>query len=197
MSLIEPEADRIAQAEGRDILTLLAEREELAIERHSDRLRDASGRRTVEEAYGLYRHLIRAVRTDYPNALPKRNYQPIRLPPTDGDVERARTTRTYLDAAKSSDLEIKRDLLLQVAGRSPVSLRDRLSTLRRSSPALQTAWQQIDRCLREEPGDAKLDALIDHLRGVHARNENARAVVVAEDNPTTDYLREAIEKPPV
>jgi ATP-dependent helicase HepA len=194
MSLIEPEAGRIAQAEGRDILTVLTEREELAIQRHGDRLRDASGRRAVEEAYGLYRHLIRAVRTDYPNALPKRNYQPIRLPPTDGDVERARTTRTYLDAAKSSDLEIKRELLLQVAGRSPVSLRDRLSTLRRSSPALQTAWQQIDRCLREEPGDAKLDALIDHLRGVHARNENARAVVVAEDNPTTDYLREAIEK---
>jgi hypothetical protein len=193
MALIEPEADRMAQAESRDILAVLAEREQLAIERHRDRLRDASGRRAVEQAYGLYRHLIRAVRTDYPNALPKRNYQPIRLTPTDGDVERAQTTRAYLDAAKASDLEIRRDLLLQVAGRSPVSLRDRLSTLRRTSTSLQTAWQQIDTSLREEPGDAKLDALIDHLRGVHARNEMARVVVVAEDNPTTDYLREAIE----
>ena len=51
---------------------------------------------------------------------------------------------TYLDAAAPSNLEIRRDLLLQVAGRSPQSLRDRLSTLRRSTPDLQTAWQQID-----------------------------------------------------
>jgi superfamily II DNA or RNA helicase len=193
MALIEPEADRTAQAEGRDILAVLSEREQRAIERYPDRLRDANGRRTVEQAYGLYRHLIRAVRTDYPSALPKRHYQPVRLMPTDGDVERARTTRAYLDAARDSDLEIRRNLLLQVAGRSPVSLRERLSTLRHSSPPLQSAWRQMDSCLREEPGDAKLDELIDHLRALHARNETARAVVVAEDNPTTDYLREVIE----
>ncbi|MGE0677731.1 helicase-related protein [Pseudolabrys sp.] len=193
MALIEPEADRMAQAEERDILAVLAERERRAIEHHSDRLKDAGGRRALEQAHGLYRRLIRTVRTDYPNALPKRHYQPIRLNPTDGDVERARTTRTYLDAAKASDVEIRRDLLLQVASRSPVSLRERLSTLRRSSPSLHASWQQIDICLREEPGDAKLDALIDHLRALHARNEKTRVVIVAEDNPTTDYLREAIE----
>jgi superfamily II DNA or RNA helicase len=194
LSLIEPEADRVAQAERRDVLAVIAEREGRAIECHRDRLKDANGRRVVEEAYGLYRHLIRAVRADYPNALPKRSYQPIRLAPTDGDVERARNTRIYLEAAKGGDLEVRRDPLLQVAGRSPASLRDRLSALHRGSPALQEAWQQIDRCLRQESGDAKLDALIDHLRRLHARNENARVVVVAEDNPTTDYLREAIEK---
>ncbi|HKV54217.1 MAG TPA: helicase-related protein [Candidatus Binataceae bacterium] len=194
MALIEPEADRVAQAEGREILAVLAEREQRASEHHRDRLRNANGRRAVEQAYGLYRHLIRAIRTDYPHALPKRHYQPIRLTPTDGDVERAQTARAYLDAAKASDLEIRRDLLLQVAGRSRESLRERLSTLRRSSPSLQAAWQQIDTCLREEPGEAKLDALIDHLRALHAGSEKARAVVVAEDNPTTDYLREAIEK---
>ena len=194
MALLEPEADRIAQAEDRDILTVLAEREAIAIDRYSSALQEASKRRAVEGAYGLYRRLIRTVRTDYPDALPRRIYQPIRLAPTDGDVERARTTRAYLEAAKASNLEIRRDLLLQVAGRSPVSLRERLSTLRRSSVALQTTWQRIDTCLREEPGDAKLDALIDHLRNIHSKNPDARAVVVAEDNPTTDYLRDAIEK---
>jgi ATP-dependent helicase HepA len=126
--------------------------------------------------------------------LPRRSYQPVRLASIDGDVERARTTRAYLEAAKSSSLEIRRDLLLQVAGRSPMSLRERLSTLRRHSADLQTASRQIDTCIREEPGDAKLDALIDHLRSVHAKKPDARVVVVAEDNPTTDYLRGAIEK---
>jgi ATP-dependent helicase HepA len=194
MALLEPEADRIAQAEDRDILNVLAEREAIAIDRYGSALQEASKRRAVEGAYGLYRRLIRTARTDYPDALPRRIYQPIRLAPTDGDVERARTTRAYLEAAKTSNLEIRRDLLLQVAGRSPVSLRERLSTLRRSSAALQTTWQQIDTCLREEPGDAKLDALIDHLRSIHSNKPDARAVVVAEDNPTTDYLRDAIEK---
>jgi ATP-dependent helicase HepA len=194
MALLEPEADRVAQAEDRDILKVLAEREAIAIGRHSSALQEAGKRRAVEGAYGLYRHLIRTARTDYPDALPRRIYQPIRLAPTDGDVERSRTTRAYLEAANTSNLEIRRDLLLQVAGRSPVSLKERLSTLRRSSAALQATWQQIDTCLREEPGDAKLDALIDHLRSIHSDKPDARAVVVAEDNPTTDYLRDAIEK---
>jgi ATP-dependent helicase HepA len=195
MALLEPEADRIAQAENRDILKVLAEREALAIDRYGAHLGEAGKRRAVEETYGLYRRLIRTARTDYPDALPRRSYQPVRLAPTDGDIERARTTRAYLEAAKKSSLEIRRDLLLQVAGRSPMSLRERLSTLRRHTADLQAAWRQIDTCLRQEPGDAKLDALIDHLRSVlHASRPDFRAVVVAEDNPTTDYLRDAIEK---
>lgn len=194
MALLEPEADRIARAEDRDILKVLAEREARAREEWGADLQDAGKRRAVEEAFGLYRRLIRTARTDYPDALPKRHYQPIKLSPTDGDVERARATRSYLDAARGANLDIRREALLQVAGRSPQSLRERLSTLRRSTPDLQNAWRQIDTCLRDEPGDAKLDALIDHLRIFHAKNPNGRAVVVAEDNPTTDYLRDAIEK---
>jgi ATP-dependent helicase HepA len=194
MALLEPEADRIARAEVRDILKVLAERETKARETYGHELQDAEKRRSVEEAFGLYRRLIRTVRTDYPDTLPKRNYQPIKIPPTDGDLERARTTRTYLNAASQANLDIHREALLQVAGRSPQSLRERLSTLRRTTPDLQTAWQKIDACLRDDLGDAKLDALIDHLRIFHAKNPNGRAVVVAEDNPTTDYLRDAIEK---
>ncbi|MBA4040318.1 MAG: hypothetical protein K2Y20_15870 [Sphingomonas sp.] len=194
MALLEPEADRISRAEDRDILQILAERETHACDQWGGELQDAGRRRAVEEAFGLYRRLIRTARTDYPDALPKRNYQPIKLAPTDGDVHRARATRAYLDAARSSNLDIRREALLQVAGRSPQSLRERLSTLRRTTPDLQVAWRQIDTCLRDEPGDAKLDALIDHLRIFHAKNPSGRAVVVAEDNPTTDYLRDAIEK---
>jgi hypothetical protein len=194
MALLEPEADRVARAEDRDILKVLAEREARARERYGTDLQNLGKRRWVEEGYGLYRRLIRTARIDYPEALPKRIYQPIRLSPTDGDVERARATWSYLAAARAGNLDIRREALLQVAGRSPQSLRDRLSTLRRSTPELQTAWRQIDTCLRIEPGDAKLDALIDHLRAFHAKSPNSRAVVVAEDNPTTDYLRDAIEK---
>lgn len=194
LSLIEPEAATIAQTESRDILAVLAEREAFAIESFSEQMHDASKRRAVEEAYGLYRRIIRTARSDYPHALPRRNYQPLRVVPTDGDVGRARATREYLETARHSSLQIRRDLLLQVAGRSASSLRERLRTLSRGTSELQVAWQGIEGCLREELGDAKLDALIDHLRGLHARDPDARVVIVAEDNPTTDYLCDAIEK---
>lgn len=194
MQFLEPEADRIARAEGRDILDILAEREAAALAAHAADLQDAGKRRLIEESHGLYRRLIRTARDDYPNALPKRVYQPIKLSPTDGDAERARSTRSYLEAARTSDLNIDRKALLQVSGRSPHSLRRRLSTLRRTTPDLQNAWQQITTCLRDEPGDAKLDALIDHLRDLHMKHPERRVVIVAEDDPTTDYLSEAIEK---
>jgi glycosyltransferase involved in cell wall biosynthesis len=194
LAILEPEAERVAQAEQRDILEVLEERERSALDRYKEEFHERSRRRAVEESFGLYRRLINTKRSDYPDALPQRVYQPIRLMPTDGDVERGRTTREYLSAARAANVDIRSDLLLQVAGRSPRSLRDRLSTLRRTTAELATAWRNIDTCLREQPGDARLDALIDHIRSVHCKNPDARIIVVGEDNPTTDYLREALEK---
>lgn len=193
MQLLEPEASRIADATNRDILKVLAEREIAAIERYGAELHDAPRRRQVEDTFGIYRRLIRTQRMDYPNTLPQRRYQPIRVAPTDGDVERARATRSYLKAAMTGDLDLRRDLLLQVSGRSPQSLRERLSTLKRTS-LLQNAWHRIDTVLRDEPGDAKLDALIDHVRATLTQQPDARMVIVAEDNPTTDYLVDALGK---
>ncbi|MET0369855.1 MAG: helicase-related protein [Sphingobium sp.] len=193
LELLEPEAARIARAEDRSILKVLAEREETALKRYDGELADAARRRAVEDSYGLYRRLIRTQRTDYPDTLPQRRYQPIRVAPTDGDIERAKATRAYLEAAETAGLDYKRDALLQVAGRSPQSLRERLSTLKRTQ-GVQHAWRRIDTVLRDEPGDAKLDALVDHLRGVLARRPHARIMIVAEDNPTTDYLHDTLSK---
>jgi ATP-dependent helicase HepA len=193
LELLEPDAARIARAEDRSILKVLAEREDAALKRYSGELADAGRRRAVEDSYGLYRRLIRTQRSDYPNTLPQRRYQPIRVAPTDGDIERAKATRAYLEAAETAGLDYKRDALLQVAGRSPQSLRERLSTLKRTQ-GVQDAWRRIDTVLRDEPGDAKLDALVDHLRGVLARRKHARIIIVAEDNPTTDYLHDTLSK---
>lgn len=193
LDLVEPEAARIARAENRSVLSVLSEREEVAADRFSYHTATASDRRSIEENYGVYRRLIRTRRTDYPEALPQRVYQPIRVAPTEGDVQRAKVTRAYIEAADASGIGLQRDALLQVAGRSPQSLRDRLSTLNRTQ-GVQSAWQQIDSVLRKEPGAAKLDALVDHLRGKLARNPSVRVVIVAEDNPTTDYLHDALSK---
>jgi ATP-dependent helicase HepA len=79
LALLEPEADRIAHAEDRDILQVLAQREARAIDRYGSVLQESGKRRVVEGAYGLHRRLIRTARVDYPDALPRRTYQPVRL----------------------------------------------------------------------------------------------------------------------
>ncbi len=193
MELLEPDAARIARAEGQTIHKVLAQREDAAIARFGHELHNPARRREIEDQYGLYRRLIRTRRSDYPNSLPQRRYQPVRVAPTDGDIERAKATRAYLEAAKAAGIDYKRDILLQVAGRSPASLRERLSTLKRTQ-GVQEAWRRIDAVLRDEPGDAKLDALVDHVREVLSSKPDARIVIVAEDNPTTDYLYEALSK---
>lgn len=194
LAILEPDAHRLAVAEERDILDVLVEREQAALEKYGRELQNSQRRRVVEENFGIYRRLIRTQRSDYPNTLPQRVYQPVRLAATDGDLQRGRVAQRYLTASRTAEFEVRGDLLLQVAGRSPQSLRDRLSTLRRTTPELAAACREIDQILRDEPGDTRLDALIDHIRGIHAVNPNSRLVVVAEDNPTTDYLRSAIEK---
>ena len=175
---------------------MLAEREASAISRYGHDLQEASKRRAVEESFGLYRRLIRTARTDYPDALPKRNYQPIRLAPTDGDVERARATRVL------SRRRARPATLISAVKHCCKSPDAALQSLTRTVEHPPTGTRRPpnrlapDRHLSsQEPGDAKLDALIDHLRIFHAKKSDGRAVVVvAEDNPTTDYLRDAIEK---
>lgn len=194
LTILEPEMSRFAVAEDRDILEVLAEREQTAILRFGSMTQDTAGRRAIEETFGVYRRLIRTQRSDYPDTLPQRDYYPIRLEPTDGDIFREQATRKYLSAARSAGFDIRGHLLLQVAGRSPAALRDRLSSLKRQPADVGDAWRRIDASVRDYPSDSRLDALVDHIRSVHRQQPDRRIVVVAEDNPTTDYLRNALEK---
>jgi superfamily II DNA or RNA helicase len=194
LALLEPEAAEEATATDTDILKVLRNREYDALAEHREGIVDVTRERLLTSSFGMYRRIIRTVRSDYPGVLPIRRYQPVRVKPTDGDIARAQATRRYIDAAKRTGLELRAETLLQVCGRSPQSLRERLSTLRRTNDELASAWRGIDSSLRDEWGDAKLDALIDHLRIAKFRQPEGRIVVVAEDNPTTDYLRDAIEK---
>ncbi|NKK49340.1 DEAD/DEAH box helicase [Rhizobium leguminosarum] len=194
LALLEPEAAEEANVTDTDILKILRNRENEGRAESGDGIVDVARERLLTSSFGMYRRIIRTVRADYPGVLPRRRYQPIRVKPTDGDVARAQATRKYVEAAKRTGLDLRGEALLQVGGRSPQSLRERLSTLKRTNDELRVASRGIDASLRDEWGDAKLDALIDHLRSLQERRPEMRVVVVAEDNPTTDYLREAIEK---
>lgn len=202
LSILEPDLARRAQALERDILELLTEREEvaqavLAGERPADDgLEPPPGeaRRYFAASHALFRRVIRTRRVDYPDALPQRAYRPIVVPATEGDVRRVNIARQYLATAVTEGRNVRQDLVLQVAGRSPASLINRASTLGRgASSKLLAVVKALDEAARD-PGDAKLDALIDHLRRAFAVDPNSRILVVAEDNRSVDYLASAIEK---
>ena len=202
LTILEPDLARRAQALDRDILELLAEREALALgvmtgDREADGdLTPPAGEapRYYGASHALFRRVIRTRRRDYPDALPQRTYVSIVVPATEGDVRRVTLARQYLAVAITEGQNVRQDLLLQVAGRSPASLINRASTLGRgASPKLLGAVKALDEAARD-PGDAKLDALIDHLRDAFSNNSRSRILVVAEDNRSVDYLAVAIEK---
>lgn len=200
LSILEPDLARRAQALDRDILELLAEREAAAQAFLTGEREDLSappageGRRYYSATHALFRRVIRTKRVDYPDALPQRTYSPITVPETEGDVRRLAQARQYLATAITEGRNVRQDLVLQIAGRSPASLINRASTLGRgASSKLLAAVKSLDEAARD-PGDAKLDALIDHLRRMFLDHPQSRILVVAEDNRSVDYLATAIEK---
>lgn len=201
LEVLEPNLARHAEAAGEDILDLLAAREEVALALLRGEASELPGRETppgqgrefYTHTHGVFRRVIRTRRADYPEALPQRRYSPIVVEPTDGDVDRIDTARRYLVTAASEGVNVRGEALLQTALASPQALINRASTLKRSTPRLAIAHKALEAAARD-PGDAKLDALIDHLRATFKRTPAARIVIVADDNRSVDHLAAAIEK---
>lgn len=201
LSVLEPDLARRAAALGGDVLELLQARESEAIARLRGDSTEPVGQETpagrsrefYAATHAMFRRVIRTRRADFPDALPQRRFFKIVVPPTDGDVERVNCARRYLASATAEGLNVRQDLLLQIASRSPPSLINRVSTLRRHGASLAAILKQLEEAARD-PGDAKLDALIDHLQEIFRETPDARILVVAEDNRSVDYLATAIEK---
>lgn len=201
LEILEPDVARRSEATGEDVLDLLAAREESALaylrgdvdEPRGLETPPGEGREFYTESHGLFRRLIRTQRKDYPDALPQRRYHPILVAPTDGDVDRTETARRYLAAVSAEGVTVKAEKLLQTALASPMALINRASTLNKSTPKLALALKALDAAARDL-GDAKLDALIDHLRATFRAAPKAQVVVVADDNKSVDDLASAIEK---
>lgn len=201
LEVLEPDLARQCDASGEDILELVAAREDVALaylrgdvdEPHGMETPAGQGRAFYTQTHGVFRRLIRTRRSDYPEALPQRLYKAILTAPTDGDVDRMETARRYLAAASVEGVSVRSEALLQSALASPQALINRASTLKRSTPNLALAQKALDAAARD-PGDAKLDALIDHLRATFRAVPTARIVVVADDNRSVDDLAGTIEK---
>ncbi|MCB4821250.1 helicase-related protein [Roseicella aerolata] len=200
LGILEPDLSRRAELLNVDVLNLLAEREDVARQMlQSGTLPSflraqpiADVRHKLGEVHGLFRRVIRTRRRDVAVGLPRRVYQPICVEGTDGDFGRVETVRRYLDALEDTGVNVRGQRLLQIACRSPQALLRRASTLPRGSSELAKRVADMEVEARN-PGDARLDELVDHLTIKFREHPESRVLVVAEDNPTVDYLRDALE----
>ena len=81
------------------------------------------------DAFGAFRRVIRSRRKDYPGLMPSRRYAPLLVDPTDGDAARAQAARDALAAARRVEVDVRNDLILELAGRSPQTLERGLSNV--------------------------------------------------------------------
>lgn len=148
---------------------------------------------SVASTYCCVRRVTNARRRDYPDLLPQRVLNRRAVEPTDDEVARQREVWRYINFARSEDSPTDLARLGQVALRSPRALSERINILRgRDQRDPHGYLQQATQHLGPANGDSRLEALIDILADIWRRNPDEAVLVVAEDNPTVDYLERMI-----
>jgi ATP-dependent helicase HepA len=148
---------------------------------------------TVAATWSVLRRVTHARRHDYPDLLPQRAFHSIVIEPTADELARQENVWSFISNARRAEGSTDLARLGQVALRSPRALSERINILRgRDQRDPQGFLQQATRHLEASNGDSRLDALIDLLADIWNKNPYEAVLVVAEDNPTVDYLERMI-----
>lgn len=144
-------------------------------------------------AWSVLRRVTHARRRDYPDLLPQRELHRIAIEPTADEVARQANVWRFINHARRADDSTDLARLGQVALRSPRALSERINILRgRDQRDPQGYLQAATKHLDLANGDSRLEALIDLLVELWDNDPEQAVLVVAEDNPTVDYLERMI-----
>ncbi|WP_287201296.1 SNF2-related protein [Mesorhizobium sp.] len=148
---------------------------------------------TLATTHCVLRRVTHTRRRDYPDLLPQRVLHRIAIEPTADEVDRQEQVWQFIAHAGSGESSTDLARLGQVALRSPRALSERINVLRgrdQRDPKgyLQAATKRLD----PANGDSRLEALIDLLVDIWNADPDEAVLVVAEDNPTVDYLERLI-----
>jgi ATP-dependent helicase HepA len=144
---------------------------------------------TLATTYSVLRRVTRTRRKDYPGLLPQRELHLIVVEPTSDEVARQEQVWRYISHAATSDSSTDLARLGQVALRSPRALSERINILRgRDQRDPHGFLHEATKHLEFSNGDSRLEALVDLLAEIWNAEPEEAVLVVAEDNPTVDYL---------
>ncbi len=148
---------------------------------------------TLAATHSVLRRVTHMRRRDYPDLLPQRVLHRIAIEPTSDEVARQELVWQFIGHAGRSEASTDLARLGQVALRSPRALSERINILRgRDQRDPQGFLQAATKHLDLANGDSRLEALIDLLVEIWNADPEEAVLVVAEDNPTVNYLARMI-----
>ncbi len=194
LRMIEPEASQLAGLEGRTLVDVLEERENAAIELIGDSADTKQGSRSFLLA-AAGRRVIRNGRNQWSEFLPRRRNHEVRIQPIES--ERARyeiANRLLQDADPEKGLQGPLWTAARALQRSARAARNVLTDLSMQEGDLGERAERARMASLEDPGDSRLDALLDILADQWNSAADRAFIVVCGDNPTIDMLRTTLPR---
>lgn len=173
---------------------VLAERENLAI----NALKDASNPIELEHCFmrsSATRRIIRNGRQDWSDYLPVRRNHIVRIDPLRPERLRFEVAEAVLDGLDPADgITGQAWTLARSLQRSARTARETLAVLAAKGGDLGEKAEQARKESLENPGDSRLDMLLDVLSMQWMEDPERAFVIVCGDNPTIDMLSAALPR---
>ncbi|WP_161957334.1 SNF2-related protein [Aestuariivirga litoralis] len=192
LRMIEPEAASLARLEGRSVVDVLQSREQAAmtaLSRSDDP--DSLTRGFLQS--GASRRIIRNGRSDWAAYLPQRRNHEVRLKPLACEKMRHDLAAMVLESTDPRQgLQGPAWTAARALQRSARAARNVLTELSARGGAIGQLAEAARLKSLEDPGDSRLEALLDILSEQWSENEKRTFIIVCGDNPTIDMLRSAL-----
>lgn len=194
LRMIEPEAAALARMEGRSVADVLQDREEAAIAA-------LDGTDSPEEwtqgflKAGAARRIIRNGRSEWGEYLPQRRNHEVRLQPLTFERMRHEIAAAVLaDADPAEGIQGPAWTAVRALQRSARAARTVLTELATRGGTLAQLAEAARIKSLEDPGDSRLEALLDILAEQWCHDEDRAFIIVCGDNPTIDMLGAALPR---
>lgn len=194
LRMIEPQAAQRARLEGRTLDEVLEERETQAIAATGDAAVQAH-RAVAFVCAAAGRRVIRNGRDDWGAYLPQRRNHDVRVRPLMPERLRHEIAATLLEGADPEQvLQGPLWTAARALQRSARAARTVLADLAAQGGLLGKRAEQARLASLEDPGDSRLEALLDILSEQWSEDPEQAFIVVCGDNPTIDMLGAALPR---
>lgn len=194
LRILEPEVGEAARLQSRTVDDLLFERENNVI----SAMRDESNSKERESCYlraSVMRRVVRNGRRDWSDYLPVRRNHIVRIDPLRPERLRFDVAEAILEGLDPTDgFQGQAWTIARNLQRSARTAREALAELASRDGTLGDKAEQARQEALENPGDSRLDMLLDVLSAQWSEDPERAFVVVCGDNPTIDMLRVALPR---
>lgn len=195
LRMIEPQMAERAVLDNRSIDEVLADREFTAMIGLSKLETSPEAGAKAYSSAAVGRRIIRNSRTDWGNYLPSRKNLEIRVPVTTNERRMHDIAAQLLEGADpQGDMRAQPWTTARGLQRSARTARPILSAIADRGGEFGREAELLRRAMLNDPGDTRLEALLDLLSAQWTKQKNCTFIVVCGDNPTIDLLQVALPR---